>query len=128
MGRQARRAEINKHTSAEEIHAAYAFPDHAKCECCQSDKVFIRAITMAPYADAQRHFPVVATMPPDEVMKRLVPLKGASGQPEPFIRIGMAYSCKSCQVTLERMLAKLPSWVLVEFNRGPAPKKILVTQ
>jgi hypothetical protein len=37
----------------------------------------------------------------------------------PIVRLGDSLACKSCSREAERAAAKLPDWVLVEFDRGP---------
>lgn len=113
--------------TAEEVHQKYAFPPGAKCRCGR--RPLIRAISMAPLADARRHWPeldVLASESPVELFKRLVELKGSDGKPAPFVRLGIAYACQDCRRDMERAMAKLPSWVLVEINRGPGTDRPLV--
>lgn len=107
----------------EEYHAKWAFPPGVRCTSCQGAKVVLRAITLAPLADARRVSPWVDALDPVALLQMVVQIKGADGQPVPYVRIGTAYSCAQCRSALERTLAKLPSWVQVEFNRGPGPDK-----
>lgn len=81
---------------------------------------------MATFKDALKQYPELADYEPNVLITLLVQLKGSDGKPEPHIRLGMTYSCKQCQPMFERALAKLPSWVLVELNRGPGPDKPIV--
>src|SRR5262249_32452072 len=106
--------------SPSEAHARYAFPIHAKCEGCGA-RPSIRAVTMIPFKDACADNPAIAAMllaHPDSVMSNVVDLKGPDGLPRPHFRAGVAYSCRQCQASFERALAKLPSWVIVDINRG----------
>lgn len=111
--------------TAQEVHQLYAFPPGAKCHTCMR-RPLLRAITMARVDDAKQHFQHIAELPLEALVKLLVTLKGVDGKPEPYVRLGMAYACKQCSRDLERTLAKLPSWVCVEINRGPAQEKLIV--
>lgn len=112
--------------TAEEAHAKMAFPPGARCEGCKAPHPTIRIITMCSVADAKAHIPLFQTAPPQFIVQRMVMLKGSDGRPDPFVRIGVAYSCRSCEKDVSKVAAKLPSWVLVEFNRGPGPDKPMV--
>jgi hypothetical protein len=113
----------------EEMHAKHAFPLNAKCQACGSQQVIMRAITFGPYSEVANDnglAPLVNGAPPTELFKRIVQFRGPDGKPRPYVRLGVAYSCKQCGPSFERSLAHLPSWVEVEFNRGPGPEKPLV--
>lgn len=75
-------------------------------------------------------------MPADEAEKRGLIPTGASKAPhlypaiQPiavkltdgwYIRASVCYACRACAPTMERALAKGPSWAVVEINRGPDP-------
>lgn len=116
-------------STAEEVHAKMAFPAHAKCVCGRRPEV--RAITLAPLDEARRHFPDVdrlAEYAPQELLMRTVAIRESPmvKAGKPYVRLGVAYACKSCAPTMERALAKLPSWVIVEINRGPGPERPVV--
>jgi hypothetical protein len=82
----------------------------------------VRAIVLAPFDEANKRgmLPPGAAINP-AVLQSIVPIKGSSGQPEPFVRLSIAYSCSRCQPEFEKALAKAPSWCIVELNRGPNP-------
>jgi hypothetical protein len=109
----------------QQMHADLAFPKNAKCECGR--KPIVRAITMAPFADAQKQWPEIAAMDPGVLMQRIIQIKENPFDKEgsPYVRIGKNYSCESCRPALERALAQLPSWVLVEFNEPPSTRKVV---
>jgi hypothetical protein len=44
----------------------------------------------------------------------------------PIVRIGDAFACRACQRDAEVSAAKLPGYVIVEFDRGPDQLKIRV--
>lgn len=117
---------LSEKYTAQEIHQAWAFPTNAKCGGCWR-RPLLRAITLAPLADARSKWPEIEQLSVQELVERTVTLKGASGQPVLFVRIGVAYSCASCAKEMEQTLAKLPSWVLVEINRGPAAPRLVTT-
>lgn len=45
-----------------------------------------------------------------------------NGTPEKFIRLGVAFACDICKPAIEKAMARLPSWVLVEWDGGPDPR------
>jgi hypothetical protein len=111
----------------EEVHAKYAFGPRARCAGCRSQKVVMRAIVMAPFSDvANDNAFGINQDDPAELFKVLVPLRGSDGKPVPFVRLNKAYACKNCGPAFERYLAKLPSYFVVEINRGPGTDKPLV--
>lgn len=63
----------------------------------------------------------------EQLFSLLIPLKGSDGLPVPHMRISTTYCCKTCRPTLEKAMAKLPSWAVVEINAGPGPDKIFST-
>lgn len=77
---------------------------------------------MAPFDEVKKRglLPAGELINP-AILQSIVPIRGASGQPEPYVRITITYSCTRCQRDFERALAKHPSWVIVEINRGPDP-------
>lgn len=111
----------NGNSTPQEYHQKYAFGPHHRCLTCGGRPV-IRAITMAPMDEVVKRglLPGGALLSP-EIMKCVVPLKDSAGKPDPHIRLGVAFSCKACQPAFERTLAKLPSWMVVDINRGPDP-------
>lgn len=121
--------------SPEEYHAKHAFPLGAKCSGCGGPPQ-IRAIVMAPLDEVKKRDPdfaqisELATTNP-EAAKRffemLVQIKGSDGKPVPHVRLSTAYACKRCGPTMEKTLAKGPSWCIVEINRGPGPQKIITS-
>lgn len=49
-----------------------------------------------------------------------------NGTPEKFVRIGEQFACDLCRSTMEKVAAKLPSWVFVQFDATPGPEKPIV--
>lgn len=112
--------------TAREYHAENAFPPGSKCHGCDR-RPMVRAITMAPFKDAVAAFPYIRLATPEQIGKILVSLQQSSAhRPEPYLRLGIAYSCDSCRPSFEKTLAKLPSWVVVDIQRGPEERRIIV--
>lgn len=118
--------------SAEQAHAKWAFPTEARCICGR--KPLVRAIVMLPLDEVRKRDPEfdrvvqLASVNPaaaQQFFSILVQLKGIDGNPEPHIRISTTYACETCAPTMERVLAKGPSYAVVEINRGPGPDKII---
>ncbi len=104
----------------QEYHEQHAFPGQ-RCNGCGGPPA-LRAIVMAPYDEAQKR----GMVPPGHVagpaiLKLVVALKGGDGQPVPHVRMSITYSCRMCRRDFERALARAPSWVVVDINRGPDP-------
>jgi DNA-directed RNA polymerase subunit RPC12/RpoP len=119
-------------TTPREYHQAHAFPPYAKCQGCGA-RPMIRAITMMPWDDflkadgAKLVVDQLAHKLPELVAQNVVQLKGPDGLPRPHVRLGVAYSCERCQRDFERALAKLPSYVVVDLNRGPSNAKVITS-
>lgn len=121
--------------SAEEVHAKLAFPPGCRCNGCGKPPQ-IRAITMAPLDEVKKRDPdfdqlsalaLINAEAAERFYKMCVQIKGSDGKPQTYIRLSTAYACKSCGPAMERALAKGPSWVIVEINRGPGPDKIITS-
>lgn len=124
-----RRQFMGGRKSVEQVHSDLAFPPGAKCGGC-GKRPYVRGITMAPLKEVltrSEAFAQTAMCLPEEVMANVVQLRGSDGKPEPFLRLGVQLACKSCAPAMERALAKMPSWVLVEINRGPAPERVITS-
>lgn len=104
----------------QETHRKVVYAER-KCECGLPPAS--RAITFAPLKE-------VWTRQPERVMElsRLhggqVPLVelNTNGTPVKFIKLGEAFACDICKPALEKAMAKLPSWVLVDWDDGPDPR------
>lgn len=113
--------------SAQDVHAELAFAPGAKCKTC-GRRPEVRAITMAPLDEARKRAPIIdelARHDPERLMTMLVQIKenptDVAGKP--YVRLGIVYACESCAPSMEKTLAKLPSWVICETNRGPNPRR-----
>lgn len=58
---------------------------------------------------------------PQEVMEAIVQIRENPTDTvgKQYLRISRAYSCKGCRRTMEKALAKAPSWCIVEINEPP---------
>ena len=112
--------------TAEEVHGEMAFPKGAKCQTC-SRRPLVRAITLAPVQDAIKHWPEIEKLQPNQLLKRVVAIRETPDAKNgaPYVRIGVAYACKSCAPLMEKTLAQLPSWVLVEINRAKPDRFVM---
>jgi len=121
---------IKKLHDPQKVHSDLAFPPGAKCNGC-GRRPLIRAITMAPLDEARRRMPELEALmvaQPNAVLSRLVQINehpGGIANPKPYLRLGIAYACQSCAPAMEKQLAKAPSWMIVEINRGPNQPKII---
>ena|SRR5260221_14568497 len=109
-----------------EYHAAESFPLDARCAGCGARPV-MRAQVFAPFDECSKRgmLPEGALINP-AILQAVVQLKGASGQPEPFIRLSVVYSCKMCQKAFEKQCARAPSWCFVDLEFGPDPTNRVV--
>jgi hypothetical protein len=113
--------------TAEEFHAKYAFRPGIKCSGC-GGRPMVRAITMMELKEARRVNPAIdelMTIAPEGLLEQIVQIKGSDGRPIPYLRLGVAHACKACSPSMEKQLAKAPSHVIVEINRGPGTDKII---
>lgn len=113
--------------SPEEFHSQYAFPIHAKCNLCQR-RPMTRAITMIELKEAIKRQPAIAEVikaSPEGFLQNIVQIKGTDGKPMQYMRLGIAYACKSCTPQLEKTLARAPSHVICEISRGPGSDRIV---
>lgn len=103
--------------TAEEVHRSIALRGR-KCQC-----------------GIQASFRVVSFAPVDELVKRapllLVQLARENGGQVPIVhtkhgkhvKVGETFGCDICKVAVQRVAAKAPSWVIVDFDWGPTPTK-----
>lgn len=113
--------------TAEEVHQQLAFPPGKKCGC--GARPIVRAIVMMELDEAIKANPdlqVAQFTHPQEFMAAVVQIKSSDGRPKPYMRISVAYACKSCRPHMEKVLAKTPSHCIVEINNPPTPDKIQI--
>ena len=111
--------------TAEEVHRSIAFAGQ-KCPCGLPAAVKARSFAMAK--DLADRDPLMlqalAMKHPDGQVP--VVMFNLTGSPQKFIKLGEVVACEICQPALEKTLAKAPSWVFVEFDRGPEKDKPMV--
>jgi len=122
---------ITKLDDPQKVHSDLAFPPMAKCAAC-GRRPLVRAITMAPLDECRKRMPALEALmvsDPQGMMKQLVSIREnvTDAFAKPYLRIGVAYACKSCAPTMEKTLAKSPSWMIVEINRGPKERAVIST-
>lgn len=110
----------------EEAHVKYGFGPNAKCAGC-GRRPLTRIITLAPLKEAMKRYPSVALLAQTNeqlLLEQLVPIREnpTDKRPTPYVRLGVAFACKTCTPAAEREAAKAPSWCIVEINRGPGTK------
>jgi hypothetical protein len=105
--------------SAAQVHWE-GFP-LAKCPCGLDP--IVRALSFAPIADLLDKDPLLLRQLSDRNGGNLPLLELKYGT---FVRIGEMFACTLCRSTLEKAMAKLPSYVLVEFDTGPSPDRPVV--
>lgn len=109
--------------TAEEFHRAHAFPVGARCAGCRSTKVGVRAQVLVPLAELRARDPMAdLAMTADPAGFARVLVQTVHG---PHVRLSTVYACDRCAPSMERALAKQPSWVIVDINRGPGPDKLV---
>lgn len=113
----------------EEVHAALAFPPGQTCTACTRQPIG-RIIVWAPLDEMMKRSEAVRLMAvaaPEKLLGQCQKFKESSSDYKGalYVRMGVAYSCKSCFTELERTAAKAPSWAVVEINRGPGEQKTI---
>jgi len=106
-----------------EAHQKWGF-NGRKCDAC-SQVAIVKAISMAAIAELN------STEAGQAWLLRLA--KDNEGRVPvveltygKFVKIGEAFACTRCRPTLEKDIARKPSWVLVEFQE--APKEVIAGQ
>jgi hypothetical protein len=105
--------------SAQQVHWE-GFP-HAKCPC-GLDPV-VRALSFAPIKELLDNDPLLLRQLADQNGGDLPLLALKYGT---FVRIGEMFACNLCRLTLAKSAAKLPSYVLVDWDEGPSPDRLVV--
>jgi hypothetical protein len=63
-----------------------------------------------------------------DLLKVLVHINESAASPnKKYVRMNTAYFCSGCSTTVEKELAKTPSWCIVEINRGPGQDLIITS-
>ena len=130
MNRDQRRAAKNIHIekfmggrmTPRDVHAQLAFPFGSKCKYC-SNPPAAKLTSFAEEAEMLKRDPnlkIHAKTEPDKYSQMRVKF-----QPGWFLRINCVYACRNCLPGAEKAAAKLPSWVYVDIDRGPAELPIV---
>lgn len=135
-GARHRKKFMGGRASPEQVHSDLAFPPGVRCSGCSGPRPIMRAVVMAPLDEVRKRDPDfeqlerLALISPEAAQRFhsiLVMLKDAEGKPAPHLRLSTAYSCASCASSMEKALAKGPSWVVVDINRGPGPDRVVTS-
>lgn len=116
----------------QELHSRLAFPVGATCKTC-SRRPVARAIVFAPLDECIKHglVPAEAAANPSVLLPITVQLNESVGSaalnPKTYIRLSITYACTQCLPSMERAAARGPSWMIVEFDRGPGADKIVTS-
>jgi hypothetical protein len=111
--------------TAEEVHRSVALKDQ-KCPC--GIQAAIKARTFATAVDLQEKDPLMLMALAQKHPDGMVPVTmfNFHGTPQKFIKLGEVVACEICTPALEKVLAKAPSWIHVEFDRGPGKDKPII--
>ena len=108
-----------------EFYRKHGFPHGATCQGCGAPPA-VKAIVLADFKEAVKRGMVPALgldgQLNEAVAKTIVQLRGPDGRAVPHTRLSMAYACSNCRPTFEKVLAKAPSWCIVEIHEGPNPR------
>lgn len=102
-----------------------------RCDGCGAPAV-LRCITYAPFDEVLNREGVaylryLARQAGDETGSKLPMIKlchrAGDEVGEDHVKIGTQHACERCAPTMEKALAKGPSWILHHFDRGPGKDK-----
>lgn len=110
-------------TTAQEIWRQYVIGAHT-CNKCEA-RATMEAHVFWPVEDFEVDQPALAVQIASEHHGGLpfVSFKSSGGGRRDFVHMPTLYACDGCSAELEKMLARAPSYVVVEFRRGPGPEK-----
>ena len=116
--------------SVRETYAGIVFKNERCGIGSCSGRVVLRATVFWPLDELMRRdaqFALVARTNPKGVHDNLVELRGSDGSPTPYIRHRVVYSCAKHARDLEQACSgrDVPSWCVVEFQRGPDEAPIM---
>ena len=115
--------------TAQEVHRSIALRGR-KCPC--GLPAAVRGLSFAPLKDLMDKDPMRVNYLAQQNGGQVPMLQIKTGKGDDtaatFVKLGECYSCDICRPALEKTMAKLPSWVLVDFDEGPAKEKIIVSR
>ena len=116
---------FNGETTAQDIWRKHVIGTHT-CNKCQA-KAILEAHMFWPVEDFEKDQPALAVKIASEHQGGIpfVSFKSAGKVRRDFVHMPTLDACGACESELSGMLAKLPSYVVVEFRRGPGPDKIV---
>lgn len=96
------------------------------CNKCQQPAV-MEAHLFWPTEDFEKDQPALAVQIASEHQGGIpfVRFRSAGNVQRNFVHLPTLYACGACSPELESMCAKLPSYVVAEFRRGPGADKIV---
>jgi len=112
--------------TAEEVHRSTALRGR-KCPC--GLQAAGRAISFAPLSDLFDKDPMRVRWLAQQNGGQIPIVQFKTGREDAsaqkFVRLGEAVYCDICRSACEKAMAKLPSWVLVDWDRGPGKDKVV---
>ena len=131
MGREAKaksqhgylRKLFDGRTTAQDIWRQYVIGNHT-CNKCEA-RATMEAHVFWPVEDFERDQPALAVQIASEHHGGIpfVSFKAPERTRRDFVHMPTLYACDGCSAELEKVLARAPSYVVVEFRRGPGPDK-----
>jgi hypothetical protein len=112
-------------TTAQDLWRQHVIGRHT-CNKCQA-RATMEAHLFWPTEDFEKDQPSLAVQIASKHQGGIpfVRFRSAGGVQRNFVHMPTLYACQACEAELERMCAKLPSYVVVEFRRGPGVDKII---
>jgi hypothetical protein len=110
--------------TAEQVHRETALGGR-KCVC--GVPAAGRAISFAPFADLVEKDPRRIEWLAAQNGGAIPMVKFKTGRDDDsareFVKLGEVYYCDICRPACEKAMAKLPSWIIVDWDRGPTATK-----
>ena len=119
-----RRKLFDGRTTAQELWRQTVIGER-KCMHCQVMRAIGTINMFWPAKDFEKDQPALAVKIASEHQGGIpfVSFKSAGGIKRNFVHMPTLYACGHCARELEKMLAKAPSYVVVEIRRGPGEDK-----
>jgi hypothetical protein len=98
----------------QEMHAKYAWPGKKCLGCGGPPAIRIRVLSPVREMAHDVLMLIAASNPASPGTLPVIPTKFG-----PFLKTSDTFACAACAPAAERSAAHLPSWVIVEIERGP---------